>query len=224
MGKNSDLLTAKGAKEIDRRALDSFGIPGLLLMENAAIGVAQEAVRLLRAGMAAALFCGKGNNGGDGFAAARHLLTRGIKPELFLAGSAEEVKGDAKVNLDIILKMRRRVIEVNAGNLREIKDKIRRYGLIIDALLGTGLKGEVKGVYRDLVGIINSSKAYVISVDIPSGLDATTGRILGCCVKADKTVTFAAKKRGMVMAEGPAYCGKIVVKDLGLPVSLIKNR
>jgi len=84
--------------------------------------------------------------------------------------------------------------------------------------LGVGLEGEVRGIFRDLIGIINSSKAYILSVDMPSGLDAATGKILGCCVQADKTVTFVAKKRGMVLGEGPKYCGKVVVKDLGIPL------
>ena len=99
-----------------------------------------------------------------------------------------------------------------------MKNKISKYNLIIDALLGVGLAGEVRGIFRDLIGIINLSKAYILSVDIPSGLDATTGKVLGCCVKADKTVTFVAKKRGMVLGEGPKFCGRVVVRDLGIPL------
>ncbi len=81
-----------------------------------------------------------------------------------------------------------------------------------------GLAGEVRGIYRDLIGIINKSRTYILSVDIPSGLDATTGKVLGCCVKADETVTFAAKKRGMVCGDGPRYCGKVVIANLGIPL------
>jgi NAD(P)H-hydrate epimerase len=99
-----------------------------------------------------------------------------------------------------------------------VKQKIAKYNLIIDTLLGVGLKGEVRGIFRDLIGIINTSKARILSVDIPSGLEATTGKVLGCCVKADKTVTFWAKKRGMVLGEGPKYCGRVVVRDLGIPL------
>jgi len=99
-----------------------------------------------------------------------------------------------------------------------VKRRILRYNLIIDALLGVGLKGDVHGIYRDLIGIMNTAKAYMLSADIPSGLDATTGKVLGCCVKADKTVTFVARKRGMVVGEGRKFCGKVVVKDLGIPL------
>ena len=90
----------------------------------------------------------------------------------------------------------------------------------MDAIFGVGLKGRIEGVFRDLIESINSSGAYIISVDIPSGLDADTGEALGACVKADKTVTFVARKRGMVKDKGPGYCGKVIVKDLGFPFPL----
>ena len=218
MARSSDLLTAKGAKDIDSMAISRFGIPGLLLMENAARGIVEETVKSLRGKRGVAIFCGKGNNGGDGFAAARHLLVHGIKPYIFLAGRIADVKNEAGINLTALLRMKQEIIEVSPRRFSMIKGKTRKCAIIIDALLGVGLKGEVSGIYRDLIGMINASKAYVLSVDIPSGLDATTGRILGCCVKANKTVTFVAKKRGMVIADGPEYCGKVVVKDLGIPV------
>jgi len=218
MTRNSKLLTAKEAKDIDRRAKEIFGISTLVLMENAARGVAEEAIKVLRGEKNVAVFCGKGNNGGDGFAAARHLLTRGVNLSIFLAGRVQEVENEARINLDILSRLKQKIIEVEEENLHLVKNKIPQYALIIDALLGVGLQGEVKGILRDLIGIINISDAYILSVDIPSGLDATKGRVLGCCVKADKTVTFVAKKRGMVIGDGPKYCGRIVVKDLGIPL------
>jgi len=218
MVKSSKLLTAKLAKDIDIQAQEAFGISTLVLMENAGRGVAEEAIKILRGRRAAAIFCGKGNNAGDGFVAARHLLTKGIRPDIFLAGSISDVENEARVNLEIILRLKQKIVEVREEKLHLVKNKISYYPLIIDALLGVGLQGEVRGIYRDLIGIMNAAKAYVLSVDIPSGLDATTGKVLGCCVKADKTVTFVAKKRGMVRADGPKYCGRIVVKDLGIPL------
>ena len=210
------LLTAKQAKEIDAMAREEWGISTLVLMENAGRAVAEEALKVLKGKKRVAIFCGKGNNGGDGFVAARHLLTAGIKPDIFLAGDIRDVKNEARVNLDILLKLKQLVIEVEEDNLVVAKSRISKYNLIIDALLGVGLSGGSRGIYRDLIGIINTAKAFVLSVDIPSGLDATTGRTLGCCVKADKTVTFVAKKRGMVIKGGPRYCGKVVVRDLGV--------
>lgn len=218
MVKNSKLLTAKEARQIDIFARDKLGVPTLALMENAGRHIACEALKSLRQRKSVAIFCGKGNNGGDGFVACRHLLTVGIKPDIFLAGSISQVKNEAGVNLQILLKLNQRITEVKEENLIPVRKKIAHYALIIDALLGVGLSGRVRGIFRDIIEIINLSKVYILSVDIPSGLDATTGKALGCCVKADKTVTFAAKKQGMVLKEGPGYCGKVIVRDLGVPL------
>ena len=209
------LLTAQSAKLIDLKAREKFGISTLTLMENAGRAVALEAFKSGKF-KKIAIFCGKGNNGGDGFVAARHLLACGIKPDIFLVGKSAQVENEAKTNLTILLKLKTKITEVSENNFSRID--LAQYGLIIDALLGVGLSGAVRGTYKDLISLINSSRVYILSVDIPSGLDATTGKILGACVKADKTVTFVAKKRGMVVGKGPKYCGKIAVADLGLPL------
>ncbi len=206
------------AKELDLKAQEEFGMPVLLLMENAGRAVAEEAIKTLKGSGKVAALCGKGNNGGDGLAACRHLLTRGIKPEIFLAGKACEVYNEAKVNLDILKKLKQEIFEIDEGNLDFVKKRVLRADFIIDALLGVGLQGQVRGIYHGLINMINFSNAYVLSVDIPSGLDANTGEVLGCCVKANKTVTFVAKKLGMAAGKGAKYCGRIVVKDLGLPL------
>jgi NAD(P)H-hydrate epimerase len=210
------LIDACQAKALDLKARGKFGISTLILMENAGRGVAEEAIKMLRGRKSVAIFCGKGNNGADGFVAARHLLTQGIKPDIFLAGSINEVVNEAKINLEILLKLKQKIFEIAEGNFTLAKNRISSYALIIDALLGVGLSGEVRGISRDLISIINSTQAKVLSVDIPSGLDATTGEVLGCCVKADKTVTFIAKKRGMATGKGKTYCGKIILRDLGV--------
>lgn len=213
------LITSQKAKEIDLKAKERCGISVLVLMENAGKAVAEEAMKVLKNQKEkVAIFCGKGNKGGDGFVAARHLLTYGIKPEVFLAGKISEVNNEAKINLEIFRKLKLKILEVSESNLNLVKREISKYELIIDALLGVGLSGEVRGIFRDLIESINSSRAFILAVDIPSGLDATTGRVLGCCVKADRTVTFVAKKRGMVIGDGPKYCGRVVVKDLGIPL------
>jgi NAD(P)H-hydrate epimerase len=220
MAKNFRALSVKQARAIDARAREQFGMPTLLLMENAGRAVAEEVLKGLRNRRGRiAVFCGKGNNGGDGFTAARHLSAQGKSVDIFLAGETGEARNEAKANLDILLKSGQKVTQVSEKNLRLVKNKISHYGLIIDALLGVGITGEVRRIYRDLIGIINSSRAYILSVDIPSGLDADTGEVLGICVRADKTVTFVAPKRGMLKGSGLKYCGKIVVKDLGVPLS-----
>lgn len=210
-------ISRREAKELDLKAQEAFGMPVLLLMENAGRAVAEETIKALKGRGKVAVLCGKGNNGGDGFAACRHLLTGGIKPEIFLAGKTSEVYKDAKINLDILKKLKQQIFEIDENNLNFVIERVSKADLIIDALLGVGLQGQVRGIYRDLVNVINSFHAYVLSVDIPSGLDADTGEVLGCCVKADRTVTFVAKKRAMAAGKGAKYCGRIAVKDIGLP-------
>ncbi len=219
MAKNSTrLINARQAKALDVKAKEKFGISTLVLMENAGRGVAEEAIKMLRGKKSMAIFCGKGNNGADGFVAARHLLIQGIRPDIFLIGSINEVVNEARENLEILLKLKQKIFEITEENLSPVKNRISRYALIIDALLGVGLSGEVRGIFSDLIGIVNSTKAKILSVDIPSGLDATSGEVLGCCVKADKTVTFVAKKRGMIYGEGKKYCGDVLIRDIGVPL------
>ncbi|MBU1906428.1 MAG: NAD(P)H-hydrate epimerase [Candidatus Omnitrophica bacterium] len=216
MAKNSRVITSEQAKSIDTSARESFGISTLILMENAGIAVAEEAMELIKPKTPIAVICGRGNNGGDGFVAARQLLAKGISPEIYLAGKISDVQNEARVNLDIILKLKQKVFEVSEENLELVKKKISRCSLIIDALLGVGLQGRVRGIFCDLIEAINISQAFVLSVDIPSGLDGTTGVILGSCVRADKTVTFVARKSGMIAKHAKKLCGKIVVRDLGI--------
>lgn len=213
-----NIISVSQAREIDNRMRENFGVPCLVLMENAGRSVAEEALKWLKGKKrtAVAIVCGKGNNGGDGLVACRHLMCRGIKPRIFLAAKINHVRGEARVNLDILLKMKQKVVEVNSKNLASVRRSILESGLIIDALLGVGIKREVSGIFRDLINIINISKAYIVAVDVPSGLDADSAKALGCCVKADKTVTFLAKKRGMVLNNGRTYCGRVIVKDLGV--------
>ncbi len=219
MIKSERILSARQAKALDEKAEEKFGISTLVLMENAGRAVSEEALKILKNKKGrVAIFCGTGNNGGDGFCVARHLLACGIKPDVYLAGKISDVKKEAKANLDILLRMKQKITEASPENLRLVKVNIGKYALIIDALLGVGIRGEIRGIYRDIIGTINVSKAYILSVDIPSGLDATSGKALGGCIKADKTVTFVAKKRGMVLGEGKSYCGEVTVRGIGAPL------
>jgi NAD(P)H-hydrate epimerase len=220
------LLTAKKAKALDLTLREKTGIPSLILMENAGSKVAEVALDVARNKPISkmAVFCGKGNNGGDGFVAARHLLTFGVKTDIFLIGRIDDVANEARINLEILRNLKQRVIEVNQNNLVSIQKRISKYGLIVDALLGIGLAGDVRGIFRELIKMINRSRAHILSIDIPSGLDATTGKASDCCVKAQTTVTFMAKKRGMVMGRGPKVCGRVIVADLGIPFMSVSIR
>jgi NAD(P)H-hydrate epimerase len=208
-------ITAAQSKRFDRNAIDVYGFPLVILMENAGRGVAEEIIKLKKRKIA--IICGKGNNGGDGFVCARHLIAKGIKPDIFLAGAGREVRGEAKFNKDILLKLKQRIYEIDEKNICIFKEKMSGYNLIVDAIFGVGLHGHITGFYRSLIEVINSLKASIMSIDIPSGLDADKGVVLGTCVRADRTVTFVAKKRGMVKSKGLKYCGVVVVKDIGFP-------
>jgi hydroxyethylthiazole kinase-like uncharacterized protein yjeF len=212
------LLTAKQAKTLDQKLRTRFGISTLVLMENAGAAVAKEILKLPGGKKRVAIFCGKGNNGGDGLVCARHLLAHGIKPDIFLIGKTADVANEARANLNILIKLKQRITRVDNESLKNILNKIGKYDIIIDAIFGVGLSGRLEGVFKDLIGAINRSDAYTLAVDIPSGLDATTGKILGCCIKADKTVTFIARKAGMTIAHGPGVCGRIVIDNLGIPI------
>lgn len=216
--------TADQMREIDRIAINEYGIPGIVLMENAGVSV----VRMLELKwepLAERKFCilaGKGNNGGDGYVIARHLSNQGAKVKVFLLGEKRAVSGDAKINLDIIDKMGIDTIEIN--NERDW-DKVRVAATfsdcLIDALLGTGFRGEVSGDMARLIDIINAAGKPVVAVDIPSGVEADTGRVCSKAVRASYTVTFGLPKPGLFLYPGAEYTGELTVADIGIPTAVI---
>ena len=218
------VVTADEMREIDRKAIEEYGIPGVVLMENAGRGAADaiEEFILDKDIDHILVVAGKGNNGGDGFVVARNLVNRGIECEVCLAGKKAAVRGDAKVNLDTAEKMGIEIIEIY-DSVSDLEALIKRSGLIVDALLGTGLNQEVSGFYRGVIEAINFSDLPVVSLDIPSGLDSTTGHILGTAVEADVTVTFCLPKIGAVIYPGAENVGELILVDIGAPSQLLKN-
>jgi len=176
-------------------------------MENAGRNTAKIASQMT-SGKNIIIVCGKGNNGGDGLVAARHLINLGYHPSLFLISSSQFLKGDPKINFDILAKMK--------ASFEKDLSKLNEADLIIDAIFGIGLSSDVKEPYESVIGQINSAGKPVLSVDVPSGLDATTGKILGCVVNATKTITFVAAKTGFYKNDGSKVCGEIVVADIGI--------
>ncbi|MDP8259881.1 MAG: NAD(P)H-hydrate epimerase [Candidatus Gygaella obscura] len=212
------LLSIKDTRGLDRFIIDRLGTESLVLMENAGRAVSDLIEGKAKKNAKIAVFCGRGNNGGDGFVVARHLLTRGFKVDLFLIGKKNEIKNDARVNLGLAIKCGLKINELTAGKISLLRRKINYYNVIVDALLGIGLKNEVRGITRQVIDIVNLSKAMVVAVDVPSGLDADTGFILGACVLSDFTVTFLAKKRGFLKKNAVVVCGKVIVESLGFPI------
>ena len=202
-------VTAAEMMELDRHAIEDLKIASLTLMENAGRAVAEAARNSSRP----LVICGKGNNGGDGFVAARYLSEWGKDVTVILIGRVSDIKADPKVNIGL-LKVP--VIEVpDLEAFERVKDKFTGVDLIIDAIFGIGLNDLVKSPQADIITYINSLHKPIISVDVPSGLDATTGKVLRVAIRATQTITFAAMKRGLMNSD---YAGEVKVVDIGIPV------
>jgi len=218
------VVTASEMREIDRKAIEDYGISGCVLMENAGRGAADAIEDFIKDNNLerVLVIAGKGNNGGDGFVVARHLVNRGIDCTVLLAFEKSSARCDAAANLDIALKMEVDVREPG-DDLSSFKELICRPGIIVDALLGTGLNQDVSGSYREIIEMINRSGSPVVSLDIPSGLNATTGRPMRVAVEADMTVTFCLPKLGLVIYPGADYTGELVLVDIGAPYCLTED-
>ena len=220
------IVTAQQMKEMDRLTIESFGIPGLVLMENAARGAMDALfrhfpnVRSLKVGIAA----GHGNNGGDGFVIARYLAGANVPVDVYLLSKRKKVKGDAAANLKLLDRMKVPVHEVtDVTRFESYQDKMKSCNLWIDAMLGTGLTSDVRGLFKQMITQLNAAQTPVLAVDIPSGLDSDTGNPRGCCVQATVTVTFGLPKIGHVVLPGSEFVGKLEVIDFGIPSSVVDD-
>lgn len=220
------LVTSDEMRRMDRFTIEELGIPGAVLMENAGGGCARVLCQKLGgvAGKRTAVLAGKGNNGGDGMVIARHLHNWGADVKVYLLSEKEKISGDARRNLDICLNSHVPVsIVSDAETFGDHEEDIKNAHVIVDALLGVGLSSEVKGFYRHVIEFVNRLNSFVVAVDVPSGVDATTGAVLGVAVKADLTVTFALPKRGLVLYPGAEFAGEVVVVDIGMPSKALKE-
>lgn len=212
MDKRLEILTNEEMGAADRRAVQ-LGVPSLTLMENAGCAVADEAERMVAPGAEVVVLCGPGNNGGDGFVAARLLRERGYRVRVALLGSPAALKGDAS--------------EMAARWAGEVEPAERlelgRDGLVIDALFGAGLARPLAGPAAELVEAVNAAARPVLSVDVPSGLDGTTGTPRGAAVQAALTVTFFRRKPAHVLLPGRLLCGRVVVADIGIPDAVLST-
>jgi NAD(P)H-hydrate epimerase len=213
-------------REVDRRAIEEFGIPGVVLMENAGRGAAGVALAMLsrESSPSVLVIAGRGNNGGDGYVVARHLHNAGVEVSVRVLAPFDSITGDARVNLDIIRRMQLDVREMNIPEEREtLAREIASASLVVDAMLGTGTKGEVRDPFRTAIELVNASKKPVLAVDIPSGLDGDSGVALGACIVATETVTFARAKTGLVQLSAQRYVGRITVVDIGVPREILES-
>ncbi len=221
------VVTGQQMKAIDTYTIEELGIPGIVLMERAALAVSKAAREYLQdiQSPKVGIFCGKGNNGGDGFAIARILVSQGYDVEVFLVGRREDITGDARINLAILSKLNLEVEEIiNDNQIIKIKEKVKDIDLIIDALLGTGIKGELRGLYPKIIRLISLFKKYVIAVDIPSGVEADTAKYIDLAIRADQTITFANPKLGNLLYPGAEFNGRVKVVDIGIPQESIEQQ
>jgi NAD(P)H-hydrate epimerase len=215
------ILTREQSRRVDRRAVEHYGFSGLVLMENAGRGVAD---RLCAMGIdgPVVIGCGKGNNAGDGFVIARHLDLRGFSVRVLLWADPEELTGAAAVNYRILGKTEV-PIEVFGDGVDP--ERLRRHlgdaARIVDALLGTGARGEPRPPLDAVIEQFNAAEAPILAVDVPSGLDCDTGEPARATIHAEATCTFVAAKPGLVKPNAEQYTGQLQVLDIGTPRQLV---
>ena len=215
------VLTSSEMAAVDREAIENFGIPGSVLMENAARGVVSVIYKYLDVS-SVLVVCGGGNNGGDGLAVARNLYNLGYDVEVILLVDPEKLKGDAKLNYQILSKLPVPISVLKEDNFSEFVKKVQGADLVVDAIFGTGLSKPVEGIFKRVIEAINGRAKRILSVDIPSGLSGSTGAVLGTSIVADLTVTFAYPKIVHVMPPACEFVGEVFVVDISIPEKATK--
>ncbi len=217
------VLSREQVREIDRRAVEEFGLTGLVLMENAGRGCV-DTLQHLGVGGPVVICCGRGNNAGDGFVIARHLDLRGFAVKVLLFDDPQRLTGDAAANHAILSKADIPLSLLGADfSLEQLPLEFEHADWIVDALLGTGLKGAPRAPYDCVIEQINAAGAKRLAIDLPSGFDCSAGRPSPITVRADHTCTFVAAKPGMTQPPARPYVGQLHVHDIGAPRKLIES-
>lgn len=218
------ILTRAQVREVDRRAIEEFGIPGIVLMENAGRNAAALIAEWSKPGDRIAIVCGSGNNGGDGFVIARHLSNAGFAVACYLACDPGRLRGDALINHQIVERMRLPLVSIpDDAGIEELQKQLQLTAVIVDALLGTGFIGAPRPPVSSAIQAVNASSRRVIAIDVPSGMDCDTGVAAWSCVKAWRTITFVGKKKGFVAPGADSITGEVFVADIGAPRPLIQE-
>lgn len=211
------ILNREEIQKIEKETVEKFGINNLVLMENAGRESFYVMKRILKniKNKDFLIFCGKGNNGGDGFVLARYLFNNFVNVKVFYFGNPEEFTDISFLNFKILKNLK--IDTISIDDLKLYNLRLNKNYIFVDAILGIGIKGEIEGKMREVIEYINEKGNYKISIDIPSGLDADTGEIHGVCVKSNLTISMGFLKKGFFINKGPEYTGKIEVVDIGFP-------
>lgn len=219
-------VTSNEMYEIEGRAIKELGIPEIVLMENAAVKISDLGLKYLKTQdvKKAVIAAGAGNNGGDGLAAARHLLNHGIDVQIIYIGDLTKIKGSAKINFEIAKALNIPIINyVESYNKNEFISVLRSGSLLIDSIFGIGLNREMPVLHQNIIEDINNHAKYIISVDIPSGVCASTGKVFSTAVKANQTISFTLPKIGMILYPGAEQSGECIIEDIGIPGNITDN-
>jgi NAD(P)H-hydrate epimerase len=220
------LVTSDVMKKLDKITIEEYGVSGLTLMERAGSGafslMEKHFKEEIKKGIA--IIAGSGNNGGDGFVVARHAKEKGLRVEVYLLVEPELLKGDALENYKKI-KDSVKIEKIDASHTVDIlSSKFSAFGCLVDAIFGTGFRGSVEGIYRNVISAINLSGTKVLAIDIPSGLNPDTGEVMGIAVRADITATFGLPKIGQFLKDAREYTGRVEVIDIGIPEELVEKQ
>ena len=215
------VVTAREMQLIDRTTIERYGVDGKILMERAGLAVTAR-IKDIFQDKKVVVLCGSGNNGGDGFVVARIIHNEGRDVQVFLAANPKDLKGDAKINYQAAKQFGVKIQPLTKF-LTQNSKLLTPDSIIVDALLGTGLKKEVKSPLSQVIKKINRLKCPVISIDIPSGISSDNGQIMGSAVKAHYTVTFGLPKRGHLLYPGAEYAGELFIEDIGFPLKLLES-
>jgi NAD(P)H-hydrate epimerase len=217
-----NLLNSDSIKRMDDYCINDLGIPGIILMENAALkvlkNIGKDKFKRFN------IICGVGNNGGDGLVVARHLFIQGKKVKVFIIGNIDRTSRDFAINFKIIKSLGIDISFIKSiGDLNVLSELIEENSLTIDAIFGTGLNRKVEGLFYEVISTINSQSKNVISIDVPSGLNSDSGEIMGNAINADTTITFEVMKTGFINYESKGYTGNIIVENIGIPDFVVQK-
>lgn len=209
------IFSMEGTKEIDKQTIEKIGIPSIVLMENAAEGIFNQVVHK---GESFIIFCGIGNNGGDGLALGRKLLLAHKSVKIYIAGKVEKGSNEFKINYDIFNNLGGKIVTLKEDMLNEeLETELKEADIIIDSIFGVGLSRNIEGLYYKAIECINNFSKYTISIDVPSGLECNTGKALGISIIADETYSVEVYKKGFFSTEAKKYLGHIEIIKIGIP-------